>query len=70
SDLDYELEPNDGKQTTFDIKGLFFKILNYWPLIDLSVLIGLGIAYYINVRMQNIYRLESLISVDNEQSPL
>lgn len=69
SDYDYELETNESSQINFDLKGLFFKIIGYWPLILISILIALGIAYYVNVRKQNVYRLESLISVENEQSP-
>ena len=38
SDFEYELETNEGGQTTFDIKGLFFKIISFWPLILISIL--------------------------------
>ncbi len=69
SDFEYELENNDTSHTNFDLKGLLFKILNYWPLFLASITIGLSIAHYVNVRKENIYRLESLISIENEQNP-
>jgi len=69
SEFEYDLEENESSQINFDVKGLFFKILSYWPLILISVCLALGIAHYINVRKQNIYRIESLISIENDQNP-
>lgn len=35
----------------------------------LSIGVALLVAYYINVRKQNVYKLDSLISVENDQNP-
>ncbi|NRB58751.1 MAG: sugar transporter, partial [Winogradskyella sp.] len=69
--MDYndDIEFNESNRISFDFKGMFFKIFSYWPLIVLFVLLCLSVAYYINIRKQNIYRLESLISVENDQNP-
>ena len=64
-----DIELNESNRISFDFNGLLFRILGYWPLILICVIAGLTVAYFINVRKQNIYRLESLISVDNDQNP-
>ncbi|MEN8884852.1 MAG: sugar transporter, partial [Winogradskyella sp.] len=69
SEFEYEFENNDATKSNFDLKGLLFKIISFWPLILVSVIIGLSIAHYFNVRKENIYRLESLIAVENDQTP-
>ena len=53
----------------FDFKGFLFKVINLWKLVLLSIGVALVVAYFINVRKQNIYRLDSLISVENAQNP-
>lgn len=60
---------DDGLNITFDFKGLFHKILSYWKLFVLCVFLGLLTAYFINVRKQKVYSLNSLISVENNKSP-
>lgn len=69
SDLEYELNLDDNQQVQFDFKSLLFKIIGNWPVILIAVVIALSIAEFQNKRKQNIYRLESLISIENEQSP-
>ena len=64
-DIDFK-EPSS---MSFDIRGFFFKILKFWKLITLFVIVGLIIAYSINVRKQNVYSLNSLISIENDQNP-
>ncbi|RZN76072.1 MAG: sugar transporter, partial [Winogradskyella sp.] len=53
----------------FDFRGFLFKILKNWFFILISIGIGICIAYYFNVRKQNIYRLNALVSVETEQNP-
>lgn len=60
---------NNSQGIGFDFKGFLFKALNLWKLILLCVGVALVIAYFINVRKQNIYRLDSLITVNNDQNP-
>ena len=54
---------------SFDIRGFLFKALKFWKLFILSIVIGLVVAYSINIRKQNVYRLSSLMSVENDQNP-
>ncbi len=53
----------------FDFKGFLFKALDLWKLILLCIGVALIVAYFINIRKQNIYRLDSLITVNNDQNP-
>ena len=62
-------EQLEGQGMVFDFRGLIFKILNLWKLVFLSIGVALIIAYFINVRKENIYRLSSLISIESEQNP-
>ena len=52
-----DIELNESNRISFDFNGLLFRILGYWPLILICVIAGLTVAYFINVRKQNIYRL-------------
>lgn len=61
-----DLDPQKGQGMTFDFKGFLFKALNLWKLVFLSIGVALLIAYFINIRKENIYRLDSLISVESE----
>ena len=70
TNLDQDIEFDDaGGRLTFDFRGFLFKILQNWILIAISIAIALGVAHYINVRKQNIYRLNALVSVESEQNP-
>ena len=60
---------NDNSALAFDFKGFLFKVLGLWKLVVLSIGAALCVAYLINVRKQNIYRLDSLISIENDQNP-
>ncbi|WP_298533177.1 exopolysaccharide transport family protein [uncultured Algibacter sp.] len=60
---------DEGLNFTFDFKGFFYKVTSKWKLILFCILIGLVTAYFINVRKQNVYSLNSLISVENNKSP-
>ncbi|MGB1309033.1 MAG: polysaccharide biosynthesis tyrosine autokinase [Oceanihabitans sp.] len=64
---DSEIEELQG--ITFDIKGFLYKLLRFWKFILLCIAAALLVAYLINVRKQNIYRLASLISIENDQNP-
>ena len=64
-----ELESGESKQITFDFRGYLFKILNLWKFVLISIGTAMIIAYLINVRKENVYKLESLISVENDQNP-
>jgi len=70
--MDYkELQDDhlDAQRVSFDFRGFLFKALNLWKLVLLSIGLALIVAYFINVRKQNIYRLDSLITVESEQNP-
>jgi len=64
-----EFDKGESKAITFDFRGFLFKVLLLWKLIILCIGAALLIAYFINVRKENIYQLDSLISIDSEQSP-
>lgn len=54
---------------TIDFRVIFYKLLAGWKWILLSVLLALGIAYYINVRKKFIYSMDTKLSVKDEQNP-
>jgi len=56
--------------SNFDVKELFFKIIDHWKLFVVATLVGLLIANILNKRTQRIYELKSLITVKDEQNPL
>lgn len=64
-----EIDSGESHGLTFDFKGFLYKILHLWKFVLLCIATGLLVAYLINVRKQNIYRLESLVSVENDQNP-
>ena len=66
--MNEEFEINE-VHSTFDLKGFLFKLLNYWPLFLISLIIAFGIAYYINVRKLPIYQMSNLISIQDDQNP-
>ncbi|RZW39266.1 MAG: sugar transporter, partial [Flavobacteriaceae bacterium] len=63
------MEGIESGRVSFDFRGYLFKALNLWKLILLCIGFALIIAYLINVRKQNVYRLDTLISVENDQNP-
>ena len=62
----FNIEPIN---TNFDFKGFLLKLVSYWPLFLISLIIAFSIAYYINVRKLPVYQLSSLISVKDDQNP-
>lgn len=57
------------KPAIFDFKGFLLKVLSYWKLIIMSVGLCLGIAFYTNARKLPIYKLDTTISIENDQNP-
>ncbi|HLU51736.1 MAG TPA: hypothetical protein VKZ42_06185, partial [Flavobacteriaceae bacterium] len=55
--------------TNFDFRGFVLRLVSYWPLFLISLLIAFGIAYYINVRKLAEYQINSLISVKDNNNP-
>ena len=64
-----DIENVESGRITFDFKGYLFKILNLWKFVLICIGTALIIAYLINVRKESVYKLESLISVENDQNP-
>jgi len=52
-----------------NLKLVFLKILKYWYVYLLAISLGLFIAYEYNKRRPNIYQLDTLISVKDENNP-
>lgn len=69
TELEKDLLDDESGRITFDFQGFLFKLLRNWLFIAICVGIAISIAYYINVRKQNIYRLNALISVETKQNP-
>ncbi|NNK87996.1 MAG: sugar transporter, partial [Flavobacteriaceae bacterium] len=63
------MEGMDSGRVSFDFRGYLFKALNLWKLVLVCIGFALIIAYLINIRKQNVYRLDSLITVENDQNP-
>jgi len=64
-----EFDQSESGRVSFDFRGYLFKVLNLWKLVMLCIGTALLIAYFINVRKQNVYKLDTLISVENDQNP-
>ena len=64
-----DFDHGESSRITFDFRGYLFKILNLWKFLLICVGCALIIAYLINERKQNVYKLDSLISVENDQNP-
>lgn len=59
----------DQLQTNFDFKGFLMKLISYWPLFLVSLIIAFSIAYYINVRKLPVYQMNNMISIKDDQNP-
>lgn len=66
--MEEEFEINESN-SYFDFKGFIVKILSYWYVFVLSIIIAIGVAYLINVRKQPIYQIHSLITIKDDQNP-
>lgn len=53
----------------FDFKGLLLKILSYWKLFLISLIIAFTIAYQVNIRKEKIYGMQTMISIKEESNP-
>ena len=67
-DQDFDFEDSGGR-LSFDFQGFLFKVLHYWKLIVLCIGAAMIVAYFINIRKPNIYRLTALVSVESDQNP-
>ena len=63
-----EFEIND-IHATFDFKRFLVKLLSYWPLFLISLAISFSIAYYINIRKLPVYKMDTTISIKDDQNP-
>ena len=66
--MEEEFKISDFKPTV-DFKDLFFKIIGFWKVYLLFLLVCLGVAYSINLRKKSIFRLGNQIVVSNDQNP-
>jgi capsular exopolysaccharide synthesis family protein len=57
-------------QNSFDFKGFLIKTLSYWKWFVLGLAICLYAAYYINLRKQPLYSLDTTIAVQEQTNPL
>ena len=54
-------------EDSVDIKRLFFRILGSWPIISISMVIGLVIALFIYRYATRIYEVNATVMVDSDQ---
>ena len=66
--MEEEIKIADFKPTV-DFKDLFFKIIGFWKVYLLFLLVCLGVAYSINLRKKSIFRLGNQIVISNDQNP-
>src|SRR5690606_25471225 len=64
-----DIDQGESGSINFDFRGYLFKVLNLWKFVLACIGVALIIAYFINVRKQNVYKLDSLISVESDQNP-
>lgn len=58
------------REESFDFKYYYYKFLDYWYVFPIVVLISLGIAYYMNHKNPEIYRVETTLLIRQEQSAM
>ncbi len=57
------------EQINFDFKVLLLKLASHWKWFVISLLLTFFIAYYFNVRKENIYELDNYVTVKEENNP-
>ena len=60
----------ENSQISFDFKGYLNKLLGYWKLILFFLVISLFIAFQINIRKQQLFKLSNNIAIKEETNPL
>lgn len=57
-------------QVTFDFKGFLNKLIGYWRWILLSLIVALFVAFQVNIRKQQYFKLTNSIVIKEESNPL
>ena len=57
------------QQPDFNLKVLLLKILSNWKWFLLTLAFTFFVAYYINVRKENIYELDTYVTIKEERNP-
>ncbi len=57
------------EQTGFDFRLLLLKLLSHWKWFVAALITALAIAYYINLHKQNVYELDSYVTIKDENNP-
>ncbi len=61
---------NENQQSSIDIKFYIFKLLSYWQLFLVTIIIGFIIARFMNGYKPKRYSLDTTVSVKEENNPL
>lgn len=61
---------NTEQQNSFDVKFYIFKVLGYWQLFLVTIVIALIVARFLNGYRQERFSLDTMISVKEENNPL
>ncbi|GAB1309363.1 tyrosine-protein kinase domain-containing protein [Urechidicola sp. KH5] len=59
-----------GKEDITDLKDFLFRVISHWKWFLVTIPIGLGMAYYLNISSEKAYGLHATISVKEQQNPL
>ncbi len=56
-------------QVNFDFKLLLLKLVSYWKWFLATLIIAFALAYYFNLRKENIYELDNYVTIKEENNP-
>ncbi len=56
-------------QVNFDFKLLLLKLLSHWKWFLATLLVAFALAYYFNLRKENIYELDNYVTIKEENNP-
>ncbi|MEN8825144.1 MAG: hypothetical protein ABF273_02185, partial [Wenyingzhuangia sp.] len=55
---------------TIDVKSYLLKVISYWKLFTLTLILCLAIAKYRNMMEEDTYKISSLIAIDEKSNPM
>ena len=61
---------NNEPQSTFDVKYYMFKVLGYWQLVVVTIIIALIVARFLNGYREKLYSMDTVVSIKEENNPL
>ena len=68
--MNNQINPFELEENSIDFKKFFFKILRNWYYFVITVILTFLITKYINKRKERLYKLDTIISVQESKNPL